>query len=177
MRRLPWIERRFFFDIPPGWLQNVTARLQGTGCRLRDLTQFLREEQLVYKPDGKWSIKEHVGHLGDLEILHLKRLDDFVQRNPQLSAWDVTNAATEQAQHNDASIDRLIETFSQRRKTFIARLVEFDDETHYFQSLHPRLQISIKPVDMAAFIAEHDDHHIASISEIIIIKQSETSRQ
>ena len=40
-----------------------------------------------------------------------------------------------------------------------------DDETHMFQSLNRRLKIPMKPVDMATFIAEHDDHHIASMME------------
>ena len=166
MQRLPWIERKFHFDIPPGWLYNISARLAGTEARLRFLVQHITEEEARYKPDGKWSIKEHIGHLGDLEDLHLQRLGDFVKRNPMLSIWDVTNSATEKANHNDSSFESLIDTFSGKRKQFNDKLWALDDEAHTFQTLHPRLKILMKPVDMATFIAEHDDHHVASIMSI-----------
>lgn len=166
MQRLPWIERKFHFDVPPGWVYNIIARLGGTESRLWHIVQAVSEEQTRFKPDGKWSIKEHIGHLGDLEELHLKRLEDFVRRNPQLSLWDVTNTATEQANHNEATIDFLITAFSHKRSKFIQTLSGFDEETHLVQSLHPRLKILMKPVDMATFIAEHDDHHLASMMGI-----------
>ena len=115
MQRLPWIERKFHFDIPPGWVYNIIARLAGTESRFRNVTQTISEEQYRFKPDGKWRIKEHIGHLGDLEESSiLRRLEDFVKRNPQAHIWDVTNTATEQANHNDASIDHLIDVFSRR---------------------------------------------------------------
>jgi hypothetical protein len=34
-------------------------------------------------------------------------------------------------------------------------------------SLHPRLKVMMTPVDLALFDAEHDDHHLVTISEII----------
>jgi hypothetical protein len=34
-------------------------------------------------------------------------------------------------------------------------------------SLHPRLNVPLTPVDLAWFDAEHDDHHLVAIAEII----------
>jgi hypothetical protein len=34
-------------------------------------------------------------------------------------------------------------------------------------SIHPRLKVPMTPVDLAMFDAEHDDHHLLRISEII----------
>jgi hypothetical protein len=166
MQRLPWIERTFQFDVPPGWLYNICARLEGTESRLKHLVRDISDSTAQHKPNGKWSIKEHIGHLGDLEDLHLQRLEDFMKRNPQLSTWDVTNSATEKANHNDSSLESLIDTFSAKRKLFVQQLRSMDDSIHTFRSLHPRLKIPMKPVDMATFIAEHDDHHIASMMGI-----------
>jgi hypothetical protein len=165
MQRLPWLDRKFQFDIPPGWVYNIVARLEGTESRLRHVTQAISDGTTQYKPDDKWSIKEHIGHLGDLEDLHIQRLSDFTARRVQLSIWDVTNAATEKANHNSSSLEELIDTFSVKRKLFIQKLWALDDDTQMFQSLHPRLKIMMKPVDMATFIAEHDDHHIASMMQ------------
>ena len=166
MQRLTWVDRKFHLDIPPGWIHNVMSRLAGTEARLSQITQGLTDLQTHFKPDGKWSIKEHIGHLGDLEDLHLQRLSDFKEHRPQLSAWDVTNAATDSADHNEREINDLVDTFYKKRKRFIELLQTLDDETQMFQSQHPRLKIPMKPVDMATFIAEHDDHHIASMLNI-----------
>jgi hypothetical protein len=81
------------------------------------------------------------------------------------------NVATEQAQHNQKPVATLIEDFMKKRHGFIKALRELDDETHSFVSQHPRLRIPMKPVDMATFTAEHDDHHLASIAEIILLQQ------
>jgi hypothetical protein len=61
----------------------------------------------------------------------------------------------------------LITRFSEKRNAFVDELKGLDDETQGFISRHPRLNIPMKPVDMATFTAEHDDHHIASIAEIV----------
>lgn len=34
-------------------------------------------------------------------------------------------------------------------------------------SIHPRLQQPMRPIDMAQFILEHDEHHIETIKELI----------
>ena len=41
------------------------------------------------------------------------------------------------------------------------------DTTQAFRSMHPRLQVLMLPVDIAFFTAEHDDHHLADMREII----------
>jgi hypothetical protein len=172
MQRLPWIERRFQFDIPSGWLWNVSARLAGTVARVRSVVDSVSEDHLRNKPAGKWSIKEHIGHLSDLEDLHLQRLTDFKSHTSQLSVWDKTNTATETANHNDKPIAALIAEFDAKRRRFVDILMALDDATQAFQSIHPRLKVPMKPVDMATFVAEHDDHHIASL---IALKDGEAS--
>jgi len=167
MQRMQWIERKFQFEIPVGWLPNVMARLSGTAPRLSELTSGLSDDLLVYQPGEKWSIKEHIGHLSDLEELHEGRLQDFRDRKALLRAADMKNVATEAANHNASTIDQLIKAFVLRRKAFLEALDSLDDATQEFVSLHPRLKVPMKPVDMATFTAEHDDHHIASIVEII----------
>jgi len=170
MQRMKWIDRKFDLNIPGGWLQNILERLRGTELRLQSLTHGLEDNKTSYKPNGKWSVKEHIGHLADLEDLHEGRIDDFMARKTTLRAADMSNAKTNSADHNSKSIRELIEEFAVKRIIFISRLENLDDDTQQFQSLHPRLQTMMKPVDMAFFTAEHDDHHIASIREIINAK-------
>ena len=167
MERLKWVDRKFHFDVPPGWMPNVIARLAGTQARIEEYTRHLTEQEAEFKPNDKWSVKEHIGHLSDLEDLHAGRLQDFRDRKPMLRAADMANVATEKANHNYSSIESLIKDFSRKRNMFITNLNTLDDSTQLFVSAHPRLKVQMKPVDMATFTAEHDDHHIASILEIV----------
>jgi hypothetical protein len=129
------------------------------------LVKGLAEEQMQFKPDGKWSIKEHIGHLYDLEALHDGRIDDFIAGKEVLRAADMTNAATESANHNDRPVEELIDMFSERRIKMIEKFNHLDDATHLRKALHPRLQVMMRPVDVAYFTAEHDDHHLVWIRQ------------
>ena len=167
MQRTKWTERKFTFDFPEGWIFNIIERLRGTPARLEWITATLGESKLTFQPEGKWSRKEEIGHLSDLEELHEGRINDFLVRKETLRAADMTNAKTFSAKHNQKTLNELLNEFSEKRKKFTERLGMLDDDTLYFRSMHPRLQVPMRPVDMAFFTAEHDDHHIASIRNII----------
>lgn len=167
MKRTKWIDRTFSFDIPEGWIFNILERLNGTCARINEMTRNLTDDEASFRPTGKWSIKEHIGHLSDLEFLHLQRLEDFGARKEILSAADMGNAKTLEANHNEKDLTMLISDFSVVRSDLIKRFENMNDETMHFKSLHPRLKVMVKPVDIAFFIAEHDDHHLADIREIL----------
>lgn len=163
MIRTKWTERTFSFDFPEGWMFNIIERLHGTEPRLSMLIENLEEDNLRRKPEGQWSIKEHIGHLTDLEELHEGRLDDFMAGIPVLRAADMTNAKTEAASHNNRDVITLVREFSVKREQFIEKLRSLPDATLLSKAMHPRLQVPMRPVDVAYFTAEHDDHHLASI--------------
>ena len=167
MQRTKWTDRRFVFDFPEGWLSNILERLRGTAPRLAHMTTGLSNEQLEFRPDGKWSIKEHIGHLSDLEELHEGRIDDFMARKEVLRAADMSNAKTYEASHQLKTLESLLSDFDLKRKKYIARFEQLDENTQRFKSMHPRLQTMLRPVDIAYFTAEHDDHHLADIHSII----------
>jgi len=167
MQRTKWIDRTFTFDFPVGLLPNILERLRGTSPRLKEIALSLSDEHGRRKPDNKWSIKEHIGHLTDLEDIHLGRIDDFTAQCKALRAADMTNAQTTEARHNESSITDLLSRFETKRMLLVSRLEGLDEEVQVFQSLHPRLKVLMRPVDMAFFTAEHDDHHLASIREIM----------
>lgn len=167
MQRTKWTERKFTFDFPEGWLSNILERLRGTTPRIIDMLSGLSNEQLIFQPNGAWSIKEHIGHLSDLEELHEGRIEDFLARKEVLRAADMKNTKTYEAHHNTKDIKKLITDFKLKRDKYISRIEQLDDVTLKCRSLHPRLQVSVRPVDIAYFTAEHDDHHLADIRSII----------
>ena len=79
----------------------------------------------------------------------------------------MTNKKTETGQHNDKKIGELLNEFNLQRNHLIDLFEKLDEETQDLKSLHPRLNKLIRPVDLAYFIAEHDDHHLADIRAII----------
>ena len=164
--RTEWIKRQFTFELPLGMYGNVVERVRGTPARLEDLTRGLSREVLTRRDGDKWSMQEQVGHLLDLEGLGMNRLDDFEAGRDTLSAADMTNRLTHEANHNANSIENILRYFRKERMTFVARLDSYNEEFVSRTALHPRLKTQIRVIDLAFFIAEHDDHHLARISEL-----------
>lgn len=168
VERIAWFTRKFSFDLLPVWMYpNVVERLRGTPARLEDLLRQLPHETLTRRDDEKWSMQEHAGHLLDLEPLGMNRLDDYEAGRATLHAADVENRKTHEANHNANQIAAILAAFRAERMEFVRRLDDYDEAFIQKTAQHPRLQIEIRPLDLAFFIAEHDDHHLARISELI----------
>lgn len=167
VQRIAWFTREFSFDLLPLWMYpNVVERLRGTPARLEDLTRGMTREVLTHRDGDKWSIQEHAGHLLDLEPLGMNRLDDFENGAETLHAADVENRKTHEAKHNANSIEKVLAAFRVERTDFVRRLDEYREAFVQRTAIHPRLKMQIRVIDLAFFIAEHDDHHLARISEL-----------
>ncbi|HEX6190024.1 MAG TPA: DinB family protein [Pyrinomonadaceae bacterium] len=164
--RTEWIKRQFTFGLPLGMYGNVVERVRGTPARLEDLTRGLSPEILTRRDGDKWSIQEQAGHLLDIGELEMKRLDEFEAGHEVLTAADMTNQLTHEANHNANSIENILSAFRKERTAFVARLDSYDEELVSRTALHPRLKTPIRVIDLVFFIAEHDDHHLARISEL-----------
>jgi len=46
-------------------------------------------------------------------------------------------------------------------------LDSYDESSVVRAALHPRLQQPMRVLDLAFFVAEHDDHHLAHITRLI----------
>lgn len=166
MKQTLWFDRTFHLGLPNEILPNILERLRGTPARLEEIIHSLPQSILTRKIHGKWSIQEHVGHLWDLDELHDGRIDDYLNRTSILRPADLNNRRTNSANHNAASIETLLASFRRDRQHFVQRLEALDDATLLHTAMHPRLEEQMRVVDMAYFVAEHDDHHLASIREI-----------
>src|ERR1044071_1644672 len=166
IERAEWFQRQFSFELPIEMLPNIIERLRGTPARLDELTHDLSREILTRRDDDKWSIQEQAGHLLDLEELWLKRLNDFEAGRETLSPADLTNRKTHEANHNANAIENILAAFRQERMEFVARLETYDQVFVKRTSSHPRLNQQLRVIDHVFFVAEHDDHHLARISEL-----------
>jgi uncharacterized damage-inducible protein DinB len=167
VKRTKWVERRFEFNLPAGVFPCVLERLRGTPARLEEMLRGLAPRVLTERVGGAWSIQEQVGHLLDLDELHEGRLEDYDRGLPELRPADMSNRKTHEAGHNSARLADLLAAFREARARFVRRLEALDEEGASRTALHPRLQQPMRVIDMALFVAEHDDHHLASITEIL----------
>jgi uncharacterized damage-inducible protein DinB len=158
---MPWTERRFAFDAPVGAFPSLVERLHGTPARAADLVAGCPDDVLAARLDGKWSVKEHLGHLADLATLDEKRLAEFLRRVEVLSAADVENRATEEANHRQAPIASILKKLREGRMELTGKLEALTLEEVSITALHPRLKKPMRLLDWVYFVAEHDDHHLA----------------
>ena len=112
-------------------------------------------------------MKEHLGHLFDLEELWWKRLQDFQDNKQVLTAADMSNAKTKESGHNEKTIEQLLQQFTMERQRMLETIYHFDEIMLCRTAIHPRLNQSMRLVDALFFVAEHDDHHIAIISDLL----------
>jgi uncharacterized damage-inducible protein DinB len=162
-----WFERRFAFDLPNSLFPNIVERVRGTPARAEERVRGVPAAILTRRLGGTWSIQENVGHLLDLESLWITRAQQLAAGEAVLAAADLENRKTHQADHNAFPLASLLEAFRRERRRFADRLDGADAALLERTALHPRLQMPMRLIDLAFFVAEHDDHHLARISELL----------
>lgn len=162
-----WFERKFDFTFPAEQYPNVWVRLWGTPARLEEMLRRVTTDVLVGKPQEKWSAQEHAGHLLDLEPLWMARVDDFLTDRDTLAVADLGNRKTHEANHNAQELAEILAGFRTARLRLVEHLGTFEPDVFAQTRLHPRLKQPMRLVDHLYFVAEHDDHHLAKIWELI----------
>jgi len=164
---IPWTERKFTFDQPVGVFPTLLKRLRGTPVRAAGLVAGLPETTLAARSNGSWSVKEHLGHLDDLQPLDDRRLGEFLSRVQILSPADMSNRATDEANHRGTAIAEILSRLSTGRSGLVGELEALSETEVAITALHPRLQKPMRLLDWAYFVAEHDDHHLAKARRVI----------
>jgi hypothetical protein len=165
-----WFERRFEFSFPVELYPNLCARLRGTPARLEETLRGRSHAGLTQKPQAKWSAQEHAGHLLDLEGLWLVRVGDYVAGSGELTPTDLQNRKTDEANHNVRPLEEILADFRAARGRLLKRTEEIakSDPSLFARTIpHPRLKTPMRLVDHLYFVAEHDDHHLARIWELL----------
>lgn len=163
MKRLEWFERKFTFGLPAGMLPFYIERLLGTIARIESKVRGVSDETLSQKLDNKWSVKQNIGHLAEVDEIAIKRIGEMIQGVSPMSP-----AVFEpRGDYNQQTVEEVIDIFRRARQANVKRYGELSAYELERSSLHPRLKVNMTPVDLAWFDAEHDDHHLVRINEII----------
>lgn len=167
MERSKWIERKFSPIGDNGLFPGILERVEGTPARLYyKLKQVLSKDQRL-EPGTPWSIKKEIGHLTDLEPLWLERVQELINNTPLLTAADMSNQKTNDTPHDEKGFEELMENFFQARQKLVSMLKSADSNDLLKKSIHPRLQMPVRMIDLAFLVAEHDDHHLAQITRLV----------
>jgi uncharacterized damage-inducible protein DinB len=168
MSQIPlWFERKFEFSFPTELYPNLQARLRGTPARIEETLRNRSSNVLIRKPEGKWSAQEHAGHLLVMDPLWLARVGDYVAGSDQLTAADLQNRKTDEANYNSLPLEQILSEFRSVRGKLLKRVEELDPSLFSRVLPHPRLKTPMRLVDHLFFVAEHDDHHLARIWELL----------
>ena len=172
MTQTKWFDRKFDFSTEQNIFPSIIERLSGTAVRLDEKLALIQPHLLTLKPAGTWSIKENIGHLSDLEPLWRGRLEDIIHGETELRPTDLLNTATGLANHNSQSVAELLKSFRATRNQTLQMLENIDPAVIFKSALHPRLKTPMRTMDLFLFVAEHDDHHLARITELSKYKAS-----
>jgi uncharacterized damage-inducible protein DinB len=161
-----WFERSFDFTLPVTRFPSLVERLRGAPARLEERAGELPAGALVRLQEGRWSAQENIGHLADVEPLWLHRAQQIFSGELELVAADLVNRRTHEANHNARPLADILSEFRVRRGQLVRLLRTADASILERTAFHPRLRVPMRLVDLALFVADHDDHHLAAITEL-----------
>jgi uncharacterized damage-inducible protein DinB len=163
MRRTAWFDRTF----PPipdnGLLPGILERLDGTPARLRAMVAGTTPREAAHG----WSAAKELGHFADVEPLWLTRAQEILAGSSELTAADLTNRTTHDADHDRWPLSQLVDRFEPQRRVLVATMRAADASGLERAARHPRLGTPMRLVDLAFFVAEHDDHHMARLRTLV----------
>lgn len=163
MNEVPWFERHLVFDKPKEMLPYYLERLEGTPVRVEARVSGLPEDFLSTSFNNKWSVKQNIGHLAEVDEVANKRIDEMLA-----GAKFMSPAVFEpKGDYNAMTKNEVLAFFRSTRMENIRKYRTLQESDLDKSSIHPRLKVKMTPVDLAWFDAEHDDHHLVKITKII----------
>jgi uncharacterized damage-inducible protein DinB len=164
---LPWLEYRWSFDFPVGMFRAIVERLRGAPARLEGAVHNASPERLTRRAGETWSAQEHAGHLQSVEALWHRRIEEYLRGEGTLTAADMENRATKGSNYNERPLEEILEGFRGARGALVRALDVLDLDAAARMAHHPRLNRPMRLVDMCFFAAEHDDHHLAAMHDLL----------
>jgi uncharacterized damage-inducible protein DinB len=166
MKKTPWFDRKFSCIEDNGIFPSILERLEGTPARLAAKMRRINLDKTT-SIDGKWSIKKEIGHLIDLEPLWYERAQQILRGEGNLLVADLTNQKTHLSDHDAQNVKDLIKIFRKKRRKLMQILQNITDADLDKSAIHPRLGTPMRLINLAFFVAEHDDHHLAQMTFLI----------
>jgi uncharacterized damage-inducible protein DinB len=129
-----------------------------------DLLESVSEQQSEYRySDGKWSIKQIVGHMADHERIMVYRALRFSRGDKtELPGYD-QNPYVENARFDEILFTDLVQDFRNVRNSTISFMTMLSDEQLTLKGKASALEISVE--DLLKATAGHEIHHMKVLKE------------
>ena len=151
----------YISKVPEG---DVLELMEGNIAKTRELIAGVDEEKANYRyaPD-KWSIKQLVGHLTDIERLFGYRALAFARNDKSpLPAIEQDDYVTH-ANFDDRPLQDIADEFELVRKSVLAMFRGFDDEIFMRRGTASGFEFTVRAIPF--ILAGHEIHHIGVLKE------------
>lgn len=141
--------------VPEGDILNIlTRQMEDTSAHLLDLTE--QQSRFSYG-DGKWTIKEVIGHIADTERIMAYRLLSFARgETAELPGYD-DNKYVKNAHFNVQSVQQLLQNLSMVRQSTIHLIKSLPSEAFMRRGKANGSGVTVRA--LMYIIAEHELHH------------------
>lgn len=147
--------------VPEGDIMTILMeQMDETSEFLKDLTE--QQAHFSYR-EGKWSIKEVIGHIGDTERIMGYRLLSFARgEKAELPGYD-DNKYVKNASFNSQSLRDLLENLKIIRKSTLQLIKSFPSDAFLRRGNANGSEVSVRA--LIYIIAGHELHHRKLISD------------
>jgi hypothetical protein len=163
----PWSERKMEFNRPVGELPLLAERMLGTSDRILAMVRNVPPERLELRIQGKWSVLEHIGHLVVLDERMQVRIEDWLSLSGRLSPIDLANQQVFLDGQRLRELGDVLTEHRILREALVKGVMNLPLAVHSHYALHPCRHLRMRPIDMFQFLAEHDDHHLATMRRLV----------
>ena len=142
----------------------ILEHLEKNLCATTEFMRALHKEKLTYRyAEGKWTIKEIIGHLIDDERIYTYRALRFARNDQtELPGFEQGDYARESGA-NERPLSNLLEEFATVRKSTIALFNSFDDRVLTRSGIASGNVMSVRAI--AYHLAGHELRHMNIIKE------------
>jgi hypothetical protein len=144
--------------------RDIIDTLSSQPTRLQDRFTAMAEERGAFRyADGKWSVKEVLGHLIDAERMFAYRLFRISRGDETPIEGFEQDGYIENAHSNERSFADLLEEFSLLRRANMLFFNNLDDEAWARVGTANNAKVSVRA--LAYIMAGHVEHHLNVLKE------------
>ncbi len=148
--------------------ENVVSTFQESKIESQKIFADISEEKSFFRySDGKWSIKELVGHLIDTERIFSFRALCFARNDKNAIAGMEQDEYIQNADFDSVDFADLVEEFAAVRTATILMFQHFNADAWLRTGIASDNQVSVRA--LAYMIAGHEIHHMQILKERYLI--------
>lgn len=156
----PYYEQYIALVTEDNVIEAMTNSLNDTMTLLRSVDE---EKGNFAYAEGKWTIKELVGHMSDGERIFAYRALRFARGDKaELQGFD-QDPYIENGNFNDATLKELLDEYELVRRSNIALFSRFTDEAWQRTGVASEAEVSVRA--LANIMVGHERHHVNILRE------------